>query len=52
MGQVFTLYMRFHSHFKHHDISLESVHAIAYIATMIISLSILAYEKVVQHPGF
>ena len=32
--------------------SLDSVHAIAYIAAMIIFLSILAYEKAVQHPGF
>ncbi len=32
--------------------SLDSLHATAYIASMIIFLSILAYQKAVQHPGF
>ncbi len=34
------------------EYSLVSEHASAYIAAMIIFLSILAYQKVVQDPGF
>ncbi len=35
-----------------HNYSLDSVHATAYIAAMISFLSLLAYQKAVQHPGF
>ncbi len=45
------------SHYNHTTIkiqkfSLGSVHASAYIAAMVTFLSVLAYQKAVQHPGF